>query len=107
MLNGNAHWRNLRNTIEPSMCGGDAAFLSNYSDNLLFLLLLGCIAALARCSLQLQTEWRDLSVCLSVTTVSTAKTTEPIEIPFGLRIRVGSRNHALDGVQIPHGKVQF
>jgi len=26
-------WRNLANTTEPSMCGGDAAFLSNF-DNL-------------------------------------------------------------------------
>ena len=25
-----AQWRNLANTIEPSICGGDAAFLSNY-----------------------------------------------------------------------------
>jgi len=24
---GGAHCRNLANTIEPSMCGGDAAFL--------------------------------------------------------------------------------
>jgi len=29
------------------------------------------------------------SVCLSVTLVSPAKTAEPIEIPFWLRIRVG------------------
>jgi len=28
------HWRHLGNTIEPSMCGGDAAFLSNYFDQL-------------------------------------------------------------------------
>ena len=34
-----------------------------------------------------------LSVCLSVTVVSPAKTAEPIEIPFGLRIRVASRNY--------------
>jgi len=27
-------WCNLANTIEPSMCGGDAAFLSNYFDHL-------------------------------------------------------------------------
>jgi len=33
---GDAHWRNLANTIEPSVCGGDAAFLSNYFDNLEF-----------------------------------------------------------------------
>jgi len=32
---------------------------------------------------------------------------EPIEMPFGLRTRVGPKNHALDGVQIPHGKGDF
>ena len=30
-----AHRRNLAKTIEPSMCGSDAAFLSNYFDHLL------------------------------------------------------------------------
>ena len=34
-----AHWRHLANTIDPLMCGGDAVFLSNYFDHLLFLLL--------------------------------------------------------------------
>ena len=38
-----------------------------------------------------------LSVCLSVTLVSPAKTAEPIEMPFGLWARMGSRNHVLDG----------
>jgi len=32
-----AHWHNLANTIEPSVCGGDTAFLSNYFDHLLFI----------------------------------------------------------------------
>ena len=32
-----AHWPHLVNTTEPSMCGGDAAFLSNYFDQLLWL----------------------------------------------------------------------
>jgi len=32
-----AHWRNLANAIEPSMCCGDAVFLSNYFDHLLLL----------------------------------------------------------------------
>jgi len=41
------------------------------------------------------------SVGLSVTLVSPAKTAGPIEMPFGLRTRVGPRNHVLDGVQIP------
>jgi len=31
------YWRNLANTIELSMCGGDAAFLSNYVDHLLII----------------------------------------------------------------------
>jgi len=30
-----AHWRHLTNTIEPSVCGGDAAFLWNYFDHVL------------------------------------------------------------------------
>ena len=42
-----------------------------------------------------------LSVCLSVTLVSPAKTAEPIEMSFGLWTRVGPRNRVLDGVQIP------
>ena len=32
-----AHWRYLANTTEPSIFGGDAAFLSNYVDHLLLL----------------------------------------------------------------------
>ena len=36
-------------------------------------------------------------VCPSVTLVSPAKTAAPIEMPFGLRTRVSSRNHVLDG----------
>ena len=36
-------------------------------------------------------------VCLSVTVVSPAKVTEPIEMPFGLRTRLGPWNHVLDG----------
>ena len=31
------HWHNLANTIESSMCGGDAAFLSNYFDHLFYI----------------------------------------------------------------------
>jgi len=42
-----------------------------------------------------------LSVCLSVTLVSPAKTAAPIELPFGLKTWVGPGNHVLDGVQIP------
>ena len=38
-----------------------------------------------------------LSVGLSVTLVSPAKTAAPIEMSFGLRSWVGPRNHVLDG----------
>jgi len=34
VLHGGTHWHHLANTIEPSMCRGDAAFLSNYFDHL-------------------------------------------------------------------------
>jgi len=37
------------------------------------------------------------SVCLPATLVSRAKTAEPIEMPFGLRTRVGPGNNVLDG----------
>jgi len=39
--------------------------------------------------------------------VVSAKTAKTMEMPFGLRTRVGPGNHVLDGVQIPHGKGQF
>jgi len=38
VLDGGAHWRNLANTIQPSMCGSDAVFfvkLPSVSDGLL------------------------------------------------------------------------
>jgi len=37
------------------------------------------------------------SVCRSVTVVSPAKMAGPIGMPFGLWVRVGPRNHVLDG----------
>jgi len=39
--------------------------------------------------------------------MSCAKTAEPIEMPFGLVIRVGARNHALDEGSHSRGKGQF
>jgi len=40
-------------------------------------------------------------VCRSVTLVSPAKMAELIEMPFGLRTRVGPGNHVLDGSPDP------
>jgi len=48
-----------------------------------------------------------LSLDRSVTVVSPAKTAEPIEMPLGLRTRVGPRNHVRLGVQIPMGMDNF
>ena len=49
-----------------------------------------------------------LSVCRSVTLVSSAKTAEPIEMPFGLRTLVGPGNHLLDGgPDFPMGRDNF
>jgi len=44
------------------------------------------------------------SVGLSVTLVSPVKTAAPIEMPFGLRTRVGPRNYVLDGGPDPPWK---
>ena len=48
-----------------------------------------------------------LSVGLSVTLVSPAKTAAPIELPFGLRTSVGLGNHVLDGSRSLNGKGQI
>ena len=46
----------------------------------------------------LQTEFCvSLSVCPLVTSAYCGKTTESIEMPFGMMGRVGPRNHVLDG----------
>jgi len=48
-----------------------------------------------------------LCACLFVTFVSSAKTSEPIEMPFGSCVGwtwVVSRNHVLDGGSDPHGE---
>ena len=57
--------------------------------------VLGRIAAL--CGLLRQTDGVAVSVGRSVTTVNSARTAEPIEMPFGMWTRVVSGNHALDG----------
>jgi len=71
------------------------------------LLLLGRIADLQfcvrRCGLLLPTE----SVGLSAVLQGSAKTAEPINMPFGLRTWVGPGNHILDGGPDPHGKGHF
>ena len=51
MLDVDAHWRHLANTIEPSTCGCDAALLLNYLDHLFisttdFVSMFGCVVML-------------------------------------------------------------
>ena len=49
-----------------------------------------------------------LSVSLSVChTNEPCKTAKAIELPFGLKARMGPRNHVLHGVQIPHDRGNF
>jgi len=50
-----------------------------------------------RCGLLLPTELCGLSVGLSATLVSPAKTAALIELPFGSRTRENPGNHVLDG----------
>jgi len=47
------------------------------------------------------------SVCMSVTIVSRANMTEPIELVYGMWTQVGPSNHVLDGVQFPMGMHNF
>jgi len=57
-----AHWCHLTNTTELSMCSGNTTIFRNNCDQLI-LLLLGCVEALARCSLLLQMDKSGLSIC--------------------------------------------
>jgi len=48
-----------------------------------------------------------LSACLLDTTVSPAKTDDPIEMPVGAWTRTGARNHTLGGILYPQRKRKF
>ena len=64
-----AHWRHLANTTEPSVCGGDAVILSNYSDHSLLLLLLREISVVilretcSRIADEARELWRSETAC--------------------------------------------
>ena len=59
--------------------------MSNYFDHLLLLGRIVVTYYVRRCSLLLPPVYRGLSVDLSVTLVSPAKTAEPIEMPYRVR----------------------
>jgi len=65
------HWRHLKNTTEPSMCGGDAAL---------------CQITFTTCYVYRPSSVVCLSVCHDI--ASPAKTAEPIEMPFRMKTRV-------------------
>jgi len=67
------------------------------------LLLLGCTAQkdAAYCYI---CSVVGVSVCLLVTTMSCAKTAEPIQMPFGLRLRWAQGTLFLVGAGIPKGR---
>ena len=60
---------------------------------------------LQRCGLLLP-MFRGLCVCVSVCLLSSTKTAEPIDMPFGMWTRVVPRNHAL-GEARPRGRGNF
>ena len=45
VFDASARWRHLANTIEPCMCGGDVAFLSNYFAHMLSVCLTLCFCS--------------------------------------------------------------
>jgi len=100
VLDGSAHWRHLTNMTEPSMCGSDAVFLSNYFNHL----LLGRVAVQRTQTQPIVTDQVVWSVSRSDTVVRHAKTAELIEMPFGLRTRVDPRKSVLDGGPDPPWK---
>ena len=71
-------------------------------------LILGRIAVLRSLMRPIVTDRVVWSVGRSVTLVNPAKTAAPVKMPFGLRSRVGPRNHVLDGSpHSPMGKGNF
>jgi len=99
VLDGGARWRHLANTIiEPSMCGGDAVFLSSYFEHLVF------IRPRRRATyIYIRTAWMrpivtdrfTSSLGLYVTVATCAKTAEPIDMPLRLWTQLGPRKHVL------------
>ena len=67
---GSAHWRNLANTTEPSVCCGDAAFLSNYFDHLFVF-----VCALLSCDFLIKSRVFLLNLSIRCLTIHSALST--------------------------------
>jgi len=66
-----------------------------------FEVIWGCIAALARCGLLLDTELHGLLIGQYVTVMSPANMTDPIKLPFGCGLRWAQGTRCYMSVQIP------
>jgi len=148
VLDGGAHWRNVANTIKPSVCGSYATLCQiTFTTCYYHYVASRYYIDAAYCYREYTVAW---SVCLSWScavqkqlkrlrcrlgyglglgpdphakgqfwckgailreklrpivvdgdsVVTCAKTSEPIEMPFGMQTRVGPRNRVLDGVHI-------
>jgi len=98
-----AHWRYLANTIDR-LNRPCAAAMRCFCQITLTIVIIIIIIRPHRSTTYVDAAYcyRPSSVvCRSVTLVSPTKTAESLEMPFGLRSRVGPRNHVLDGGQHP------
>jgi len=96
VLDGSARWHHLVNMIEPSMYGSKAALCHIFDHLLLLFGRFACTTYIhAACCFQPSSV-----VCRSVCHTSKPKPcrkSESIQMPFGLRTRMGLGNHVLDG----------
>jgi len=82
-------------------------YLAKLETQKLYHFRLQCVHRLQRRGARYQCSMACVSICLLDTTVSPAKTDEPIVVPFGLWTPVGQPNHALVGGPDPPGKDNF
>jgi len=88
------------NTTEPSVCGDDAAFLSNYFDHLFIIVIINLCAAgggKMRHRNSMASLSRHFESQSNAERVSCAKMAEPLKMSFGLWTRMGPRKDVLHG----------
>jgi len=91
-LDGGAHWRNLANTVESLMCGGNAAifgrpFVKRFALCYQTVVCLSCLSC--------------LSVCLSLTLAYCGQTVGWIKLKLGMQVGLGPGHMVLDGNPAP------
>ena len=95
LLDGGAHWRNLANTVESLMCGGNAAifgrpFVKRFALCYQTVVCLSCLSC--------------LSVCLSLTLAYCGQTVGWIKLKLGMQVGLGPGHIVLDGDPAPPRK---